>query len=140
MRFQLNTTGNDSNALFDYFLIAYGGKDIVTKDGKLHVDDPHVKEAAIKTVTYPATAYKEGFVPPGAINWNDADDNAFHAKQIVMDLDGTLSTAVAVIKKTQDYDATWRRWACRCPMTASRCRVRRCIPAASFRKVRRTWK
>src|SRR6202047_5204667 len=50
MGFQLNTTGNDSNALFDYFLIAYGGKDIVTKEGKLHADDPQVKEAAIKTV------------------------------------------------------------------------------------------
>jgi multiple sugar transport system substrate-binding protein len=107
MGFQLNTTGNDSNALFDYFLIAYGGKDIVTKDGKLHTDDPQVKEAAIKTVTYPTTAYKEGFVPPGAINWNDADDNnAFHAKQIVMDLDGTISTEVAVLSqgKKGDYD------------------------------------
>src|ERR1700719_3155221 len=107
MGFQLNTTGNDSNALFDYFLIAYGGKDIVTKDGKLHADDPQVKEAAIKTVTYPTTAYKEGFVPPGAINWNDADDNnAFHAKQIVMDLDGTISTEVAVLSqgKKEDYD------------------------------------
>ena len=56
-------------------------QDIVTKDGKLHLDDPKVREAAIKALTYPATAYKEGFVPPGAINWNDADDNnAFHAK------------------------------------------------------------
>ena len=27
-------------------------------------------------------------MPPGAINWNDADDNdAFHAKQIVMDIE-----------------------------------------------------
>ena len=105
MGFQLNTTGNDSNALFDYFLIAYGGKNIVTTDGMLHVDDPQIKEAAIKAVTYPATAYKEGFVPTGSINWNDADDNnAFHAKQIVMDLDGTISTEVAIIKNRQDYD------------------------------------
>ncbi len=103
--FQMNTTGNNSNALFDYFLIAYGGKDIVTKDGKLHVDDPQVREAAIKTVTYPTTAYKEGFVPPSAINWNDADDNnAFHAKAIVMDLDGTISTEVAIINNKQEYD------------------------------------
>jgi multiple sugar transport system substrate-binding protein len=105
MGFQLNTTGNDSNALFDYFLIAYGGKDIVTKDGKLNIDDPQVREAAIKTVSYPTTAYKEGFVPPGAINWNDADDNnAFHSKLIVMDLDGTISTEVAIVKNKQDYD------------------------------------
>jgi multiple sugar transport system substrate-binding protein len=103
--FQLNTTGNDSNALFNYFLIANGGQDIVTTDGKLHLDDPKVREAAIKALTYPTTAYKQGFVPPGAINWNDSDDNnAFHSKQIVMDLDGSISTEVAIIKNQQDYN------------------------------------
>ena len=103
--FQLNTTGNDSNARFNDFMIANGGQDIVTQDGKLHLDDPKVREAAIRALTYPTTAYKEGFVPPSAINWNDADDNnAFHAKTIVMDLDGSISTEVAIIKKQQDYD------------------------------------
>jgi multiple sugar transport system substrate-binding protein len=44
-------------------------------------------------------------VPPEAINWNDADDNnAFHAKQIVMDLDGKISTEVALYHKKEDYD------------------------------------
>jgi multiple sugar transport system substrate-binding protein len=107
MGLNVTTNGVDPNNVFNYFLIAYGGQDIVTKDGKLHLDDPKVKEAAIKALTYPATAYKEGFVPPGAINWNDADDNnAFHAKQIVMDLDGTISTEVAVLSqgKKEDYD------------------------------------
>jgi len=100
----VTTNGGDPNNVFNYFLIAYGGQDIVTKDGKLHLDDPQVKEAVIKALTYPATAYKEGFVPPGAINWNDADDNnALHAKQIVMDLDGTISSEVAIIHKEQDY-------------------------------------
>jgi multiple sugar transport system substrate-binding protein len=103
--FQLNTTGNDSNARFNDFIIAYGGQDIVTPDGKLHLDDPKVREAALKALIYPATAYKEGFVPPGAINWNDADDNnAFHAKQIVMDIERSLSTEVAIIKNQQDYN------------------------------------
>ena len=103
----VTTNGNDPNNVFNYFLIAYGGQGIVTKDGKLHLDDPKVKEAVIKALTYPTTAYKEGFVPPSAINWNDADDNnAFHAKTIVMDLDGTISTEVAVLSqgKKEDYD------------------------------------
>src|SRR4029077_18911292 len=54
-----------------------------------------------------ATAHQEGFLPTSAINWNGADDNnAFHAKQIVMDLDGSLSTEAAVLSqgKKQDYD------------------------------------
>jgi multiple sugar transport system substrate-binding protein len=71
----------------------------------LHLDDPKVRKAAIEMLTYPTTAYKEGFVPPGAINWNDADDNnAFHAKQIVMDIERSLSTEVAIIKNQQDYN------------------------------------
>jgi multiple sugar transport system substrate-binding protein len=108
--FQLTTNGGDPNVFFDQWLIAYGGQNIVSKDGKLHLDDPQVREAAIKALTYPTTAYKDGFVPPGAINWNDADDNnAFHAKTIVMDLDGSLSTEVAIIKNKQEYDdiVTW---------------------------------
>jgi multiple sugar transport system substrate-binding protein len=103
--FQVTTNGVDPNFVFNNFLIANGGQDIVTKDGKLHLDDPRVHEAAIKALTYPAMAYKEGFVPPSAINWNDADDNnAFHAKTIVMDLDGTISTEVAIFNKKEDYD------------------------------------
>src|SRR5215469_14740348 len=104
----VTTNGVDPNNVFNYFVVAYGGQNIVTNDGKLHLDDPKVREAAIKALTYPPTAYKEGFVPPGAINWNDADDNnAFHAKQIVMDLDGTISTEVAVLSqgKKEDYDS-----------------------------------
>src|SRR3954463_7140079 len=103
--FQVTTNGNDPNNVFNYFLVAYGGQNLVSPDGKLHLDDPKVKEAAIKALTYPTTAYKEGFVPPSAINWNDADDNnAFHAKTIVMDLDGTISTEVAIFKKKEDYE------------------------------------
>jgi multiple sugar transport system substrate-binding protein len=103
--FQVTTNGVDPNSTFNYFLIANGGQNIVTKDGKLHLDDPQVREAAIKALTYPTTAYKEGFVPPSAINWNDADDNnAFHAKTIVMDLDGSISTEVAIYNKKEEYD------------------------------------
>src|SRR5438067_1157144 len=56
--FQLNTTGNDSNAL-----LSSESFQLIAPDG----------------------------------------NNAFHAKQIVMDLDGSLSTEVAIIKNQQDY-------------------------------------
>jgi len=110
MGFQLTTNGGDPNAFFNQFLVAYGGQNIVTKEGKLHLDDPEVKEAAIAALTYPTTAYKEGFVPPSAINWNDADDNnALHAKTTIMDLDGSISSEVAIIANQQDYHdiVTW---------------------------------
>jgi multiple sugar transport system substrate-binding protein len=103
---QPTTTGPaDGNNLFHHFLSAYGGNDIVTPDGKPHLDDPKVKEAVIKALTFITTAFKEGYVPPGALSWNDADDNnAFHAKQILMNLDGTISTEVALYHKKEQYD------------------------------------
>jgi multiple sugar transport system substrate-binding protein len=102
--FQVTANGVDPYNLFMAFLVAHGGQGIVTSDGKLHLDDPKVKEAAVKACTYLGGAYRDGYVPPSAINWNDADDNnAFHAKLMVMDVDGTLSTEVAVKEKHPDW-------------------------------------
>jgi multiple sugar transport system substrate-binding protein len=102
--FQVTANGVDPYNLFMAFLVAYGGQDIVSRDGKLHLDDPKVKQAAIKAAGYLGGAYRDGYVPPSAINWNDADDNnAFHAKLMVMDVDGTLSTEVAVKEKHPEW-------------------------------------
>ena len=70
----------------------------------MHTDDPQVREAAIRSVTYMTDAYKEGYVPPEALTWNDSDDNnAYHEKVFVMDFDGTLSTELAMIKDKKAY-------------------------------------
>jgi multiple sugar transport system substrate-binding protein len=102
---QITTVGpNDGNNLFRHFLIANGGEDILTTDGKLHTDDPKVREAAIKSVEFMTNLYKEGVVPPEALSWNDADDNnGYHEKLFVMDFDGTLSTELAMIKDQQAF-------------------------------------
>ena len=102
---QITTVGpNDGNGLFQAFMIANGGKDIVTPDGKLHTDDPKIRDAAIKSCTWMTTAYKEGYVPPEALSWNDADDNnGFHEELFLMDFDGTLSTELAMINNKQAF-------------------------------------
>ncbi|HEY2538895.1 MAG TPA: extracellular solute-binding protein, partial [Stellaceae bacterium] len=89
-------TATDPHITFQGFMNAYGGKDLVTPDGRIHTDDPQFKEAAVKALVKLTTPYKQGYVPPGVTSWNDADDNnAFHSKLIVMDYDGSLSTEVA---------------------------------------------
>jgi multiple sugar transport system substrate-binding protein len=104
--YQLTANGVDPIATFNAFLIAYGGKDLVTPDGKFNSDNPQVRAAAAKAIERLTTPYKEGYVPPGCVNWNDADDNnAFHSKLMVMDFDGTISTEVAIYDKKEDYDA-----------------------------------
>jgi multiple sugar transport system substrate-binding protein len=103
---QITTVGpNDGNGLFSHFMIANGGADIVTQDGKLHTDNPKIREAAIRSVAYMTDCYKGGYVPPEALSWNDADDNnAFHEKLILMDFDGTLSTELAMIKDKKAFN------------------------------------
>jgi multiple sugar transport system substrate-binding protein len=103
--YQLTANGVDPIAIFNAFLIAYGGKDFVTPNGKLNTDDPQVRAAAAKAIERLTTPFKKGYVPPSCVNWNDADDNnAFHAKTMVMDFDGTISTATAVYDKKELYD------------------------------------
>ena len=101
----ISAAGFDVIAAFDHFMLAYGGKGLFTPDGKVHTDNPQVREAAIKTVERLSTAFKKGFMPPAIQNWNDNDDNnAFHAKLLVMDLDGTISTEVALWKAKEEYN------------------------------------
>ena len=103
---QPTTVGpNDGNVLFHHFVIANGGLNLITSDGRAHLNDPQIKEAVIKSLTYITNAYKEGYVPPGALSWNDADDNnAFHAKQFVADFDGTISTELALFHDKEQYN------------------------------------
>src|SRR5499427_1391002 len=103
--FMISAVGFDVIGHFDHFMVAYGGKDLFTPDGKVHTEEPQIKEAAVKAVTRLATAYKQGFLPPGVVNWNDNDDNnAFHAKLVAMDFDGTISTEVALWKDKEAYN------------------------------------
>src|SRR5437588_8839862 len=102
--YQLTANGVDPIATFNAFMIAYGGKGLVTPDGKLNSGDPQVRAALAKALERLTTPFKKGYVPPSVVNWNDADDNnAFHAKLMVMDFDG-FSTEVAVYKNKALYD------------------------------------
>ena len=48
---------------FAQFLIAYGGQDIVTPDGKFHGNDPQVQEAVIKALDKTEQAVQGGLHP-----------------------------------------------------------------------------
>ena len=94
----------DAGNLFHQFLVSYGGVGIVTPDGKLNIDDPAVRQAATTSLERLTTPFKKGYVPPGAINWGDVDNNnAFFARQIVMTPNATISIAAAQMDKPDLY-------------------------------------
>jgi multiple sugar transport system substrate-binding protein len=101
---EVSTNGVDPLLTFYAHMIAYGGQGLVTPDGKLHADDPQVREAVIKTLTRFAKLFKDGYVPPGAVNWNDQDNNnSFHAKEIVLCFNGSMSLELALLDKKAEY-------------------------------------
>lgn len=103
--FVVSTIGVDPINTFNAFVTAYGGKDVVTPDGKYHGNDPEIKAALVKALTKMTTMFKDHQIPPSSLNWNDADDNnAFHSKLCIMDYDGSLSTELALIHKKAEYD------------------------------------
>jgi multiple sugar transport system substrate-binding protein len=102
---EVSTNGVDPLATFNAHMIANGGKDLVTPDGRLHDDDPQVREAVTKTLTRFAKLFKDGYVPPGVVNWNDQDNNnSFHAKEIVLCFNGSLSIELAQIDQKAEYE------------------------------------
>ena len=102
---EISTNGVDPIATFNAHLIANDGKDLVTADGRLHADDPQVREAVIKTLTRFAKLIKDGYAPIGAVNWNDQDNNnSFHAKEIVLCFNGSLSIELAQIDQKAEYE------------------------------------
>jgi multiple sugar transport system substrate-binding protein len=104
--FVVSTIGNDPNNTMNQFILAYGGRNIVSKDGKFNGKDPQVHEAVVKAVERLSKLYQDGYIPPSSINWNDADDNnAFHSRLCVMDFDGTLSTELAMLRTKEGREA-----------------------------------
>ena len=66
---------------------------------------PKTREAAVKTLTFLTNAFKDGYVPPSAVNWGDPDNNvAFFSKQIIMTCNATISIPVAKFDDKQLYE------------------------------------
>lgn len=102
--YTISTTGDDPNNLFNQFLVAYGGRDIVSPQGELQIKDPKVRKAVIDTLNSVAIPFKQGYVPPSALNWGDPDNNnAFHAKEVVISPNDTISISVAVMHNKNWY-------------------------------------
>jgi multiple sugar transport system substrate-binding protein len=98
----VSSTGTDNYYLFNQFMLAYGAS-LVDEHGKLHLDDK-ARDAATKLITFLGNTYKKGYIPPGAINWGDADNNAaFYSRQVVMTANPSLSIPAGKRTDNQIY-------------------------------------
>ena len=59
--------------------------DYVTRDGKLVIDDPEIRQRLVKAIDSYTAVYRKGCTPPDSVAWDDGGNNqAFLAQTVVM--------------------------------------------------------
>jgi multiple sugar transport system substrate-binding protein len=79
----MSSSASDTIFAYMMFLNAFDVK-LVDDQGKLTVDDPKTREGMIKALESYTKPFVDGCVPPGAVNWQDSDNNVNFKNQITI--------------------------------------------------------
>jgi multiple sugar transport system substrate-binding protein len=79
--------------------------DWVTRDGRLVIDNPDVRQSLVKAMDGYTAIYRKGCTPPDSVAWTSSDNNQqFLAGAIVMTVNESLSIPNALKhERPQDY-------------------------------------
>jgi multiple sugar transport system substrate-binding protein len=98
----MSVKGDDTLSEFRQFVVAYGA-DYVTRDGRLIIDDPEIRQRLVKAIDGYTTLYRKGCTPPGSAAWGNIDNNeAFLSQTVVMTANPTLSIPNALKQERPD--------------------------------------
>lgn len=93
----------DTYEIFEQILEAY---DVVTVDseGNLQVARPEVRRGIINCLDWYAEFYRQGYVPPEAVNWLNPDNNrSLLNHQVIMTPNNSLSIPAALGRNSDAY-------------------------------------
>jgi multiple sugar transport system substrate-binding protein len=98
----MSAEASDTQAQFLQFVIAYDA-DYVTRDGRLVIDDPEIRQRLVKAIDNYTAIYRKGCTPPDSVTWGNFDNNKqLHTQAIVMTPNGTLSIPNALKRQRPD--------------------------------------
>jgi multiple sugar transport system substrate-binding protein len=98
----MSAQSTDEDLQFSQFRRAYDA-DYVTRDGRLVIDDPEMRQRLVKAIGSYANVYRKGCTPPDAVAWGDYDNNkAFLAQRVVMTTNSSLSIPNALKRERSD--------------------------------------
>jgi multiple sugar transport system substrate-binding protein len=100
----LSGEAGDTSVQVLQFVQAYEA-DWVTRDGRLVIDNPEVRERLIEAIDSYTAVYRKGCTPPDSVTWESFDNNeAFLAQTVVMTANESLSIPNALKhERPQDY-------------------------------------
>lgn len=97
----MSSSASDTIFAYMMFLNAFDTQ-IVDADGNLTVDDPKVREGMIKALTSYTKPFLDRCVPPGAVNWGDADNNVNFLNKITVMVPNPSLSIPASQKNAED--------------------------------------
>jgi multiple sugar transport system substrate-binding protein len=100
----MSAAATDTHDQLVQFQLAYEAP-WLSRDGRLQVDDPAVREGMVKALAAYTAIGRQGCTPHDAVGWTNRDNNkAFLAQTIVMTLNTTLSIPAALrAERPDDY-------------------------------------
>jgi multiple sugar transport system substrate-binding protein len=100
----MSVEANDTTDQFFQFVHA-NDADYVTRDGKLVIDDPEIRQRLVKEMDSYTAVYRKGCTPPDSVTWEDGGNNqAFLAQTVVMTTNLSLSIPNALKgERADDY-------------------------------------
>ena len=98
----MSAESDDARTQFFQFVAAYQA-DYVTRDGRLVIDDPEIRQRLIKAIDSYTAIYRKGCTPPDSVTWTDYSNNEqFLAQSVVMTPNDTLSIPNALKRERPD--------------------------------------
>jgi multiple sugar transport system substrate-binding protein len=100
----MSASGVDTEQQVRQFIHAYEA-DYVTRDGRLVIDEPLVRERLAKALEAYTAIWRKGCTPPASLGWDGSGNNkAFLAQAVVMTPNPTLSVPGALrAMRPEDY-------------------------------------
>ena len=87
----LSIQASDTYYHFEQILEAYD-IELLDENGQLRLNDPQVRQGLIAALEWTTTFYRDGYVPPEAVNWLDSDNNiSFLNRNTLMTSNPSLS-------------------------------------------------
>jgi multiple sugar transport system substrate-binding protein len=101
----MSAVAADTEDQFFQFVAAYDA-DYVTREGRLVIDDPEIRQRLVAATDSYAAVYRKGCTPPDSATWDDAGNNkAFLAQTVVLTPNMTLSIPSALKgERPDDHD------------------------------------
>jgi multiple sugar transport system substrate-binding protein len=93
---------DDTSVQFEQFIQAYDAN-YVTREGKLVIDDPEIRQRLVKALDSYTAIYRKGCTPPDSLTWADFGNNkSFLEQSVVMTPNLALSVPNALKRERPD--------------------------------------